>query len=167
MATAAPVRRPLLERLLPDRLLGWLALAMLGFVLAALARGEARWQQVPAAVWVHLGFVILVLTLTPMMLWRAKGTRSHRTLGWLWAGAMLGAALASFWIRDIRDGGFSWIHLLSAYVVIAVPWLVMEARRHRVDAHRAHGRNLVIFALLVAGFFTFPFNRMLGSMLFG
>ncbi|WP_199555919.1 DUF2306 domain-containing protein [Sandaracinobacteroides hominis] len=100
------------------------------------------------------------------MLWRAKGSASHRVLGWVWALAMLALAAISFDIRMSKSGGFSLIHLLSLWVVIAVPRLIWRARRHDVKGHRAMVRGLSIFALLVAGFFTFPFHRMLGVWLF-
>ena len=45
--------------------------------------------------------------------------------------------------------------------------IVWRARTHRVAAHRRSIRGIVIGALLVAGFFTFPFDRLLGSWLFG
>lgn len=159
-------RKSFLERLLPDRAIGWLALALLAVVIAAVVRGQPAWAKVPAAVWTHLLLAMLVLALTPVMLWRAKGSTSHRVLGWVWALAMLALAAISFDIRLSGGGGFSPIHLLSLWVLFAVPRLIWKARRHDVRGHRAMVRGLSIFALLVAGFFTFPFHRMLGVWLF-
>jgi uncharacterized membrane protein len=99
------------------------------------------------------------------MLWRGKGTKSHRALGWIWALSMMGLAAISFAIRLTPGGGLSWIHLLSAWVLIAVPRLVFHARRHQVASHRDMVRGLSIFALLVAGSFTFGFHRMLAVWL--
>ena len=59
------------------------------------------------------------------------------------------------------------IHILSAWVLVQVPLIIWSARRHDVRRHRRAVRGMVIGALLVAGFFTFPFGRMLGQWLAG
>lgn len=166
MATTAP-RPSLLDRLLPDRLLGAIALILLAAVVAAIWRGQPHWADAGPAVWTHLALLIIVLVVTPLQLWGRKGARWHRRLGWIWVGAMMTTALVSFAIRDIRDGGLSWIHLLSVWVLIQVPWMAWAARQHQVDRHRERARAMTIFALAVAGFFTFPFGRMLGRWLLG
>ncbi|WP_260609899.1 hypothetical protein [Sphingomonas sp. IC081] len=79
---------------------------------------------------------------------------------------MMATAIDSLFIRG-RNGEFSVIHLLSAFVIVMVPVLVLSARSHRVARHRRTVRGLVIGALLVAGIFTFPFGRLLGRWLFG
>ena len=76
-------------------------------------------------------------------------------------------ALLSFNLRVINPGGFSFIHLLSAWTLIQVPIIVWTARTHNVVRHRRAVRGMVIGALLVAGFFTFPFGRLMGNWLFG
>ena len=164
-STPAPSRP--LERLIPDRAIGWLALALLAAVLAAIARGRSQWGDAPPAVWAHLLLMCLVLIITPAQMWLAKGQPLHRLLGWVWALAMLGSAVITFDVRLTAGGGFSLIHLLSVWVLIQTPILVWQARRHQVAGHRSRARGLSIFALLVAGFFTFPFHRMLGNWLFG
>jgi len=167
-SVAQGARAPL--SLAPDRLeraLGWLALVMLGFILAALARGYAEWPRVPALVWVHLATILLALALTPVMLWRPRGTAAHRQLGYVWCAAMFGTAIVSLFVRVTNPGHFSPIHLLSVLTIVLVPLLVRAARRHDVARHRRSVRGLIIGALLIAGFFTFPFDRLLGHWLFG
>jgi uncharacterized membrane protein len=80
---------------------------------------------------------------------------------------MLLTALLSFGIRETNGGRFSFIHILSAWVVIQVPLLWYAARTHKVALHRGSVRGMVTGALLIAGFFTFPFGRLLGHWLFG
>jgi uncharacterized membrane protein len=101
------------------------------------------------------------------MLLRRRGDWLHRRLGWVWAAAMALTALMSFGIRDINDGRFSPIHILSAFTLMMVPLLVIAARRHQHAQHRGIVRGMVAGALLVAGFFTFPLNRLIGHWLFG
>ena len=171
--TARPALAP--DRLAPDRLapdrleraLGWAALVLLVAALAAVVRGHAGWTMVPPAIWLHLLTVMIALALTPVILWQKRGTRLHRRLGTIWAGAMFISALDSFWILETNHGHFSPIHLLSAFVAVQTPRLVLTARAHNHAAHRRTVRGLVIGGLLTAGALTFPFHRLLGRWLFG
>ncbi|URW75188.1 hypothetical protein M9980_11615 [Sphingomonas donggukensis] len=171
MATIAPERareRP--QSLAPDRyeqVLSAGAVLLLGCVLVALARGQAEWSRVPWVVWPHLLTIIVALALTPVMLLRQRGDGTHRALGTVWVVAMLATAALSFLIRESRHGQLGYIHILSAWVLIQVPMLWWQARTHQVARHRRSVRAMVTGALLVAGFFTFPFNRLLGHWLFG
>lgn len=150
-----------------ERVLATGAAILLAAVLLAITRGYGTWAQVPLSIWLHLSTVLLALALTPVMLLRRRGDAAHRLLGWCWAIAMFATACLSFAVRVIRPGHFSAIHILSVVTVIGVPVLVLNARRHRVAAHRRSVRGLVTGALLIAGFFTFPFHRLLGQWLFG
>jgi uncharacterized membrane protein len=150
-----------------EKLCGWLSLVLLGCVVAAVIRGRAHWHEIPWQIWVHLAALVIVLMLTPVMMWRKRGDDLHRLLGWIWSAAMITAALVSFGMRTSSDGGFSIIHILSVFVLINVPLIIIAARRRDIEKHRRRSRAMVIGALLVAGFFTFPFNRLLGSWLFG
>ena len=127
----------------------------------------ADWPKIPLSVWLHLATIIVALALTPLMLLRRRGDRMHRWLGWIWAAALFATALLSLDIRLINRGSFSAIHLLSAWTLLQVPIIVLSARRHDIARHRSAVRGMVTGALLIAGFFTFPFNRLLGSWLFG
>lgn len=137
------------------------------FVIAALVRGQSNWHFVSPQVWAHLGTIMLALALTPVMLLRPRGDVLHRQLGWIWVAAMIATALFSLLVRHINNGSFSFIHILSVWTLIQVPLIVRAARTHDVRRHRSRVRGMVTGALLIAGFFTFPFNRMLGSWLFG
>lgn len=144
------------------------ALAILLFAAAAIAvfKGRSEWHAIPAVVWLHLATIGTALAITPVMMWRRRGDKSHRMLGWLWASCMVATALISLNIRLTNHGGFSIIHALSIFTLIGVPVLVLAARRHDIARHRGQARGFVIGALLVAGFFTFPFGRLLGHWLF-
>ena len=150
-----------------DRLLAAAAIVLLACVLAALARGAAEWNRVPAIVWSHILTILVAVTLTPVMLLRRRGDRLHRRLGWVWVSAMALTAALSFGVRGLNQGSFSLIHILSAWTLIQVPLIVWSARTHNVARHRASVRGMVIGALLIAGIFTFPFNRLMGHWLFG
>lgn len=169
MATIATDAKQPIKSIAPDlyeRVLGWASIALLAAVVVALAKGYPAWGRVPAVVWPHLLTIVVVLAITPVM-FRRRGDARHRLLGRIWVVLMLMTAVLSFRIRGISDGGFSFIHLLSVWTVIQAPLIWWTARNHKIVAHRSSVRGMTTGALLVAGFFTFPFNRLLGHWLFG
>ncbi len=168
MATAIGGAR--VKTLAPDtfeRVLAVAALALLVAMLTAIVRGSSDWGEVPGLVWAHLATIAIALGLTPVMLMRRRGDDTHRMLGWIWATAMFLTAFDTMFIRLINQGGFSWIHLLSVWTMIQVPLIVWRAKKHNVAGHRSAVRGMVTGALLIAGFFTFMFDRMLGHWLLG
>lgn len=154
------------ERLLPDRVLAAASAVLFACVVVALLRGRMDWPGIPALVWAHLATIMLALALTPVMLLRRKATVSHRVLGYVWVAAMFGTAVLSFGMRYTNHGSFSFIHIISVFTVVQVPMIVVRARQHAVAKHRRAVRGMVVGALLIAGFFTFPFDRLLGHWLF-
>ncbi len=149
-----------------EKVLAGGAIVLLIAVVAAIVRGRAHWAEVPGLVWFHLGTILLAVALTPVMLLRPRGDRPHRAIGTVWVAAMLATAIASLGIRH-GDGSFGIIHILSVWTLIQVPIIWWSARHHNLSRHRRSVRGMVTGALLIAGFFTFPFDRMLGSWLFG
>lgn len=165
-----PTRASHVNPLAPDtyeRILSAGAIVLLVMVVLALVRGYDDWQTIKPLTWAHLLTMAAALFLTPLMLLRTRGDRAHRVVGTAWAILMFGSAAISFGVRGANAGSFSFIHILSVAVVIAVPLVVLAARRHQVSRHRRGIRALVTGGLLTAGFFTFPFDRLLGHWLFG
>jgi uncharacterized membrane protein len=150
-----------------EKFLAVAAIALLATVLTALVRGHAHWGQVPWQVWAHLLAILTALALTPIQLLRPRGDPQHRALGRVWVVAIFLAAAFSFLVHGINPGGFSFIHILSAYVILSAPVIWWSARTHRIALHRGNVRGMITGALLIAGFFTLPFGRLLGSWLFG
>jgi uncharacterized membrane protein len=150
-----------------EKVLAAAATALLAAVLVALIKGYPQWGAVPALVWVHLLTILVALVLTPYMLLRQRGTKVHRQLGKVWVAAMTLTAAISLFVKVINPGHFSLIHLLSIFVIVMAPRVWLTARAHNVVAHRMTVRGLVTGALIIAGYFTFGFDRMLGHWLFG
>lgn len=170
MATVLHDRGSRAKPLGPDafeRALGIGAGVLLAALAAAVARGRDGWAEVPGLVWLHLLTIAAALALTPAILLRRRGDRAHRRLGYGWLGAMFATAATSMFINLINPGGFSAIHILSAMTMAGVPWVWWTARTHRVAQHRRAVKMLATGALVVAGAFTFPFDRLLGRWLFG
>lgn len=102
------------------------------------------------AVLVHLAAITPAVGIGFWQLLEPKGTLSHRTLGWIWSALMLATAVSSLFVRQLNEGGFSYIHLLSAYVLIVLPIAVWAARTHRVALHRRMMTGLVLGGTLIA-----------------
>jgi uncharacterized membrane protein len=156
---------PWTRRLPVDQALALGAGLLRAVAVVAIVRGRAEWSGLPPAIVVHLVAVMPALALTPVMLLRRKGDRLHRGLGMLWVALMAIVAASSFFIRILGHGHLFWIHLISAFTLVQLPRIVIFARRHEVARHEAAVRGMVSGALLIAGVFTFPFGRMLGTWL--
>ena len=149
-----------------EKLLAAVAAALFVIVIAALVKGQSGWTRVPRGVWLHLATILVALPLTPYMLLRPRGTRIHRLLGKVWVVAMVASAAISLFVRYSNPGHFSFIHILSVFVLVMAPRVWLTARKHDVVAHRSTVRGLVTGALIVAGYFTLLDTRLLGMWLF-
>ncbi len=150
-----------------EKILAVAAMLLFAAVIAAIVRGHPYWARIQPIIWVHLLTIMIALALTPTMLLRRHGDARHRRIGTIWVVAMLATAASSFFVRLSNPGGFSPIHILSVWTMIQVPIIWWTARHHNIARHRGAVRGMVTGALLIAGFFTFPFHRMLGEWLFG
>ena len=86
---------------------------------------------------IHLAALLPAIAIGVIQLTAPKGTRPHKVLGWIWVLLMLIAVLSSFWIMELRKGaGFSAIHLLSIWVLIAMSCAIWAIRRGKVRLHQ-------------------------------
>ena len=87
----------------------------------------------------HVFAALTSVVLGGYQLWRRpRGDARHRLLGRVWAVLLLWTAITSFWIRDINEGAFSWLHVLSVVTLVTVTLGVVNARRGNVQAHRGN-----------------------------
>ena len=87
----------------------------------------------------HVVAALTSVVLGGYQLWRRpRGDARHRLLGRTWAVLLLWTAITSFWIRDINDGAFSWLHVLSVVTLVTVTLGVVNARRGNIQAHRGN-----------------------------
>lgn len=90
----------------------------------------------------HLLAALVALPLGGYQLFRpTKGDAQHVLLGRVWAGLMLWVAITSYWIRDIRDGEFSLLHILSTVTLVTITLGVVNARRGHIAAHKGNMRG--------------------------
>jgi len=72
---------------------------------------------------------------------RVKGDRVHRSLGWVWVGAMGFMTTSSFAIRELRHGQLSLLHVLSVVTLVSLIIGVVAIRRGNVARHRGAMRG--------------------------
>jgi uncharacterized membrane protein len=87
----------------------------------------------------HVVGALTSVALGGYQVWRRpRGDRRHRLLGRVWVALMLWTAVSSFWIRDINEGAFSWLHVLSVVTLVTVTLGVVQVRRGNIPAHRGN-----------------------------
>lgn len=86
----------------------------------------------------HVVAALVSVLLGLVQLLRRKGDTRHRYLGRVWVLLMLWTSVSSFWIRQLRDGAFSWLHVLSLVTLVTVTLGVVRIRRGDVQAHRGN-----------------------------
>ena len=110
----------------------------------------------------HVYAAVVALFLGAFILWRRKGTQTHRSLGKVWVGLMVVVALSSFFINEIRLlGPFSPIHILSVVTLLGLYFSIQAIRRKEIEAHRRSMQRIYIGALVIAGAFTFLPGRIM------
>ncbi len=67
-----------------------------------------------------------------------KGDLQHRLIGRTWVVLMLYVSVTSFWIKELRSGEFSLIHILSVVTIVTVSLGLLAAVRGDIQAHRGN-----------------------------
>lgn len=99
----------------------------------------------------HAFAATVALVLGGVQLFRpTKGDRLHRLAGRAWVLLTVYVAVTSFWIRDIRAGQLSWLHVLSTVTLVTVTLGLVSAWRGRIETHRRTMRGSW-FGLVGAG----------------
>jgi uncharacterized membrane protein len=118
-------------------------------------------MQFTPVILVHMLAASGALVIGGITLRMKKGTSLHRLSGRVWVLLMLVAVLVSFGIRS--TGHFSWIHLLSLWILFVIGMGLYSIFRRNVAGHTRWMRGAYI-GLVVAGAFTFMPDRRLGHL---
>ncbi|MBA3678279.1 MAG: DUF2306 domain-containing protein [Sphingosinicella sp.] len=119
------------------------------------------------ALLLHLSTVIPAIPLGLYIFLNRKGGARHKLLGKIWLALMGITAIATLFVRNIENGGFSWIHLFSVLTLIAIPKAILTARRGQIARHKSHLVTLFVGALLISGAFSFLPGRTMWTWAFG
>lgn len=116
---------------------------------------------------IHVYAAIAALFLGGAILVLRKGRAFHKAAGWTWVVLMVTLAVASLFITDITPGRWSLIHIISGWVLIAMPLAIFLVRRKKISAHRRVMSLTWLGGLVVAGAFTFVPGRLMHQVFFG
>jgi uncharacterized membrane protein len=120
------------------------------------------------AIQIHTLSAIAAAVLGAIVLFRRKGTPTHRLMGRIWCGLMLVTATSAIFIHETRlIGPFSPIHLFVIVTYVGLWEGLRQIRRGNVAAHQAAMKTLYVGALMLAGAFTLLPGRRINEALFG
>jgi uncharacterized membrane protein len=127
--------------------------------------------QASIAVKIHLVTLGIAACVGVILLSGIKGDRVHRTLGWIFAAAMLATGVVTLTIPPPPSGptffGFGPLHLFSLTALIGVPISLVAARNHKALVHGRIMFSLFVGGLGIAGLGAFTPGRLMWRMLFG
>jgi uncharacterized membrane protein len=146
--------------------LGEFAVAFAG-EYSRLSPDFAAFARAPLIIQIHAGSAMAALGLGLVQLFAPKGTIPHRTLGYVWVGLMLTAAVTAIFIRELNNGSFSFIHIFVPLTLFGIVGIIMNARARRTAKHRSDALGLFFGALVVPGLFAFMPGRLMWQMFFG
>jgi uncharacterized membrane protein len=141
--------------------------------------------EAPALVQVHTFISFAVVSLGALQLLAPKGTIPHRTVGWIWAILVTVMMVTAFMNHDIlsygpfspkiccrdlscRLGSFRCgsIHILSVFIVLILPYAVLQARLHDVFRH-GQAMILLLTIMVLGGILTTLPPRIMHDVVFG
>jgi len=127
------------------------------------AAGRTMVQSPPLVVYVHFIAALAAMAIGAVQLARPKGTRGHRVVGRIWAGLMAVVAVSSLWMPAFLT--FTWIHVFTLLVFVALPLALYSAHRGEIAGHAKGMRGLYAGGVIVAGVLAFVPGRVLGNLL--
>lgn len=116
----------------------------------------------------HLATVVPAFLLgTWLIFFSRKGARLHRSIGVAYLVLMTITATAAIFIRDLRHGNFSLLHLFVPLTYWSVFSAIRCLRRKDIEGHRRAMLGLYVGGLLIAGSLTFLPGRIMHRLFFG
>ncbi len=124
--------------------------------------------EAPLAVKIHLATVVPAFVLgTWQIFFSRKGAPMHRAIGAVYLVLMTVTATAAIFIRQIRPGSFSLLHLFVALTYWSVFSAIWNLRRRNIRGHQMAMIGLYVGGLLIAGALTFLPGRIMHRLFFG
>ena len=110
----------------------------------------------------HLILALIALIIGSINLISKKGTKRHKLIGWFWIMFMSYVAISSFWIKELNDGAYSWIHLLSIVTLLSLIFSIIAIKFGFVKIHSFFMLGTYI-GLFIAGIFTLMPGRYIAN----
>jgi uncharacterized membrane protein len=122
----------------------------------------------PLAIKIHLATVLPAFAIGTWQIFvSTKGSRYHRLLGAIYLALMTVTAITTFFIRSLRPGELSLIHLFIPLTLYGVFGALWNIRRGNIKGHRNAMLGLYFGGILIAGGFTLLPGRLLHHVFFG
>ena len=124
--------------------------------------------EAPLAIRIHLATVVPAFLLgTWLIFFSRKGARMHRAIGAAYLVLMTITATAAIFIRQLRPGSFSLLHLFVVLTYWSVFSAIWNLRRKNIRGHQMAMIGLYVGGLLIAGGLTFLPGRIMHRLFFG
>ena len=122
----------------------------------------------PLAVQIHLATVIPAFFLgTWLIFFSTKGAHLHRRIGVIYLVLMTITATAAIFVRELRPGRFTWVHLFVLLTYWGVFSALWNVKRGNIRGHQWAMIGLYVGGLLIAGSLTFTPPRIMYRLFFG
>jgi uncharacterized membrane protein len=120
--------------------------------------------------YIHLATVFLASILGALLLFKKKGTASHRRVGKYYMMLMLTTAVVALFmpaqVGPAFLGHFGFIHLFCVLVLYSVPAAYFAVRNGNIAKHKFNMIGVYVGGILIAGTFTLMPGRLLHKWLF-
>jgi uncharacterized membrane protein len=120
--------------------------------------------------YIHLATVLLASILGALLLFKKKGSTSHRRIGKCYMILMLITAVVALLmpakVGPAFLGHFGFIHLFCVLVLYSVPAAYCAARKGDIAKHKYNMIGVYVGGILIAGAFTLMQGRLLHKWLF-
>ena len=110
----------------------------------------------------HLILALIALIIGSINLISKKGTKRHKLIGWFWIIFMTYVAISSFWIKELNDGDYSWIHLLSIITLLSLMFSIIAIKFGFIKIHSFFMLGTYI-GLFIAGIFALMPGRYIAN----
>lgn len=119
------------------------------------------------AIQIHIIAALVALVIGIWMFTRRKGDKAHRMGGKVFLVFMLVTATSAIFIRQLNDGGFSWIHIFVPVTFIGAWQAVYYIRKGNIRRHRKAAMGMFYGALLIPGVLSMMPGRLMYVIVFG
>ena len=109
----------------------------------------------------HIFLALIALVIGAMNLLSKKGTNKHKLIGWFWIIFMGYVSISSFWIKELNEGQYSWIHLLSIITILSS---IIAIKLRYIKIHSIFMISTYA-GLFIAGIFTLLPRRFIANYL--
>lgn len=121
----------------------------------------------PWVIQLHVLAAVGAVALGGTILSLRKGDRRHRMMGWAWVVLMGATAGSSLFIVGINGDFWSFIHVMSGWVMVTLPLGIRAVRTGRIARHSKIMTGMFWGASIVAGGFAFLPGRLMWNLFFG